>query len=100
MAFGLAVYASPPGLPQSTQDSLPAVGQTLLDGLLTRRVPTKGFRVLTSPPPFPSLAWRNHIDRSRGEAHSPPGPALSIWYPRPAHDVALRFRSRTRSGDF
>jgi hypothetical protein len=34
MAFGLAVYASPPGLPQTTQDSLPAVGQTLLGGLL------------------------------------------------------------------
>jgi len=56
MAFGLAVYASPPGLPQSTQDSLPAVGQTLLDGLSTRRVPSKGFRVfLTSRPPSPSL---------------------------------------------
>jgi hypothetical protein len=34
MAFGLAAYASSPGLPHSTQDSLPAVGQTLLDGLL------------------------------------------------------------------
>jgi hypothetical protein len=32
-AFGLAVYASPPGLPHSTQDSLPAAGQALLDGL-------------------------------------------------------------------
>ena len=44
------------GYPRPTQDSLPAVGQTLLDGLSTRRVPTKGFRVLTtSHPPFPSL---------------------------------------------
>src|SRR6516164_5177034 len=34
------------GYPSTTQDSLPAVGQTLLDGLLTRRVPTEGFRVL------------------------------------------------------
>jgi hypothetical protein len=34
MAFGLTVYASPGGLPHMTQDSLPAVGQTLLDGLL------------------------------------------------------------------
>jgi hypothetical protein len=43
--------------PAPTQDSLPAVGQTLLDGLLTRRAPTKGFRgvVVTSLPPFPSL---------------------------------------------
>src|SRR5262249_35550549 len=31
-AFGLAVYASPPGLPHATQDSLPAAGQALLGG--------------------------------------------------------------------
>src|SRR5262249_44084907 len=31
-AFGLAVYASPPGLPHATQDSLPAAGQALLRG--------------------------------------------------------------------
>src|SRR5262245_7708319 len=44
------------GYPRPTQDSLPAVGQTLLDGLLTRRVPMRGFRVLaTSHPPLPSL---------------------------------------------
>src|SRR5579871_966681 len=44
------------GYPAPTPDSLPAVGQTLLDGLSTRRVPTKGFRVLlTSHPPSPSL---------------------------------------------
>ena len=44
------------GYPTSTQDSLPAVGQTLPDGLSTRRVPTKGFRALpTSRSPFPSL---------------------------------------------
>ena len=34
------------GRPNATQDSLPAVGQTLLDGLSTRRVPTKGFELL------------------------------------------------------
>src|SRR5262245_20770930 len=45
-ASGLAVYASPPGLPQPTQDSHPAVGQTLLGGLSTRRAPAEGFRVL------------------------------------------------------
>ena len=45
------------GYPDPTQDSLPAVGQTLLGGLLTRRAPTKGFRgvLVTSLPPFPSL---------------------------------------------
>jgi hypothetical protein len=57
MAFGLAVYASQCWLPSPTQDSLPAVGQTLLDGLSTRRVPMKGFRVasLHTHPPLPSF---------------------------------------------
>ena len=32
------------GYPRPTQDSLPAVGQTLPDGLSTRRIPLKGFR--------------------------------------------------------
>jgi hypothetical protein len=43
MAFGLAVYASPSALPRTTQDSLPAAGQALPDGLFTRKVPMKGF---------------------------------------------------------
>jgi hypothetical protein len=39
-----------------TQDSLPVVGQTRSNGLSTRRVQMKGFRVLpTSRSPFPSL---------------------------------------------
>src|SRR6516164_2880522 len=33
------------GFPRSKQDSLPAVGQTRLDGLSTGRVPMRGFRV-------------------------------------------------------
>jgi hypothetical protein len=32
------------GHPATTQDSLPAAGQALPDGLSTRKVPTKGFR--------------------------------------------------------
>jgi len=32
------------GYPTTTQDSLPAAGQALPDGLSTRRIPTKGFR--------------------------------------------------------
>jgi hypothetical protein len=46
------------GYPDPTQDSLPAVGQTLLGGLSTRRVPMKGFRVasLHPHPPLPSFA--------------------------------------------
>jgi hypothetical protein len=44
------------GYPRPTQDSLPAVGQTLLDGPVTRRIPMRGFRVLSpSHPPLPSL---------------------------------------------
>jgi hypothetical protein len=43
--------------PRKTRFSRRArIGQTLLDGLVTRRVPMRGFRVLcTSHPPFPSL---------------------------------------------
>ncbi len=44
------------GYPRPTQDSLPAAGQALLDGLSTRRVPMRGFGVsATSHPPLPSL---------------------------------------------
>jgi hypothetical protein len=46
MAFGLAVYASPRSLPHPTQNSLPVAGQALLDGILTRKVPLKGFKVV------------------------------------------------------
>jgi hypothetical protein len=44
------------GYSRPTQDSLPAAGQALLDGLSTRRVPMRGFRrSTTSHPPLPSL---------------------------------------------
>ena len=46
MAFGLAVYASQGRSPDTTQDSLPVAGQALLDGVLTRKVPMKGFKVV------------------------------------------------------
>lgn len=56
MAFGLAVYASPDALPRTTQDSLPAAGQALPDGLPTRKVPMKGFRSASYiSSPFPKL---------------------------------------------
>ena len=41
--YTLAVYASQPPSPTTTQDSLPAVGQTLPSRILTHRVPLKGF---------------------------------------------------------
>ena len=56
MAFGLAVYASPSSLPLPTQNSLPVAGQALLDGVLTRKVPMKGFKVVDYiSSPFPKL---------------------------------------------
>ena len=45
-----ADYSSP------TQDSLPVAGQALLDGILTRKVPMKGFKgVVYISFPFPKL---------------------------------------------
>ena len=50
----------------TTQDSLPVAGQALLDGLSTRTVPMKGFRVANYISfPFPRLSWRNRCARSR-----------------------------------
>ena len=44
------------GYPHTTQDSLPAAGQALPDGLSTRKTPAKGFKAANpSHPPFPSL---------------------------------------------
>ena len=40
----------------TTQNSLPVAGQALLDGLLTRKVPMKGFKVVVYISfPFPKL---------------------------------------------
>ncbi len=42
--------------PSTTQDSLPVAGQALLDGLFTRKVPLKGFRIVNYISfPFPKL---------------------------------------------
>ena len=52
------------GYPGTTQDSLPAVGQTLLDGLSPARFQRKVSECfVTSHPPSPGFAWRNHINR-------------------------------------
>jgi hypothetical protein len=43
-------------------------GQALLNGILTRKVPLKGFKVVDYISfPFPKLAWRNCIDRMQFE---------------------------------
>jgi hypothetical protein len=52
----------------ATQDSLPVAGQALLDGLFTRKVPMKGFKVVNYILfPFPRLSWRNRCDRVQYE---------------------------------
>ena len=68
MAFGLAVYASQCGSLPHTQDSLPAAGQALPDGVYTRKVPMKGFKAagyISSP--FPKLCL--------AQLHRPPAAA-------------------------
>jgi hypothetical protein len=61
-ASTLAVYASPRGSPQRTQDSLLAAGPALPGGIRTRWVPTKGFRdvaYITSS--FPKLLGAGRV---------------------------------------
>lgn len=46
------------------QDSLSVAGQALLNGLLTRKFPLKGFKVVIYISfTFPKLSWRNRCDR-------------------------------------
>jgi len=53
VGFAVPVYPAP------TQNSLPVAGQALLDGILTRKVPMKGFKVVNYISfPFPKLCWR------------------------------------------
>ena len=64
MAFGLAVYASPDGLPHHDARLASSRWSDATGRAFTRRVPTKGFRM--SPyyhSPCPSSAWRNLLDR-------------------------------------
>jgi hypothetical protein len=66
MAFGLAVYASQGRSPDTTQNSLPAAGQALLDGVLTRKVPMKGFRfAIYISFPFPKLCLAQMMQLQR-----------------------------------
>ena len=56
------------GYPNTTQDSLPVAGQALLNGIPTRKVPLKGFKVVDYISfPLPKLSWRNCIDRGEFE---------------------------------
>jgi hypothetical protein len=84
MAFGLAVYASPGGLPRLDARLASSRWSDATGRASTRRVPTKGFRgvILTSLPPSPSFAWRNHIDRSTRRVSSRLDPLLYACHPR------------------
>jgi hypothetical protein len=59
------------GYPTTTQDSLPVAGQALLDGVLTRKVPMKGFKVVIYISfPFPKLCLAQSMQpRSREEVN-------------------------------
>jgi len=58
-AWGLAVYASPDALPRRTQNSLPAAGQALPDGI---GYPQGCYeRFLTTSSSFHELSWRKDI---------------------------------------
>ena len=80
------------GYPRPTQDSLPAAGQALPDGLSTRKIPLKGFRVVSLHLiPLSQASCRNHIDlqhqaalsgRDRKRCVDAP-PFKPIWRPLP-----------------
>ena len=62
------------GYPTTTQDSLPVAGQALLDGVFTRKVPMKGFKVVIYISfPFPKLCLAQsmqplRVREGRGES--------------------------------
>ena len=56
-ASALAVYASPVGRPRGRKTRFWLLARLYQAGLVTRRIPTKGFRVRGSSS-FPRLSWR------------------------------------------
>ena len=61
----LAVYASQGGLPhRHARLASGWLASLIRAGLITRKVPMKGFR--SSHPPFPGFAWRTQIKVSKG----------------------------------
>src|SRR5437588_12036775 len=85
-ASALAVYASQCGSHRPTQDSLLAAGQLYQTGLVTRRVPTKGFRDASYIAfSFPKLLGANEVPepyrdtiRAGGLHHIPIGQPGSV----------------------
>jgi hypothetical protein len=70
----------------TTQDSLPVAGQALLNGLFTRKVPMKGFKVasLHSYPPFPSFLDANRVALGGCPPRAPADPdVLALEHPVP-----------------
>ena len=61
-AWTLAAYASQSGLPQNHARLASRCWPLCGTGLVTRRIPTKGFRVVSYiSSPFPKLSWRKDI---------------------------------------
>src|SRR3954464_13238357 len=92
MAFGLAVYASPCGLPRFDARLASSRWSDATGRASTRRVPTKGFRgvIATSLPPFPSFAWRNHLDRMQPGRTFTLRAARYVCHPRPVNGYDQR----------
>jgi hypothetical protein len=77
----------------TTQDSLPVAGQALLNGLFTRKVPMKGFKVasLHSYPPFPSFLDANRVALGGCPPRAPADPdVLALEHPVPLVATSLR----------
>ena len=56
----------------AAQDSLPAAGQALPDGLSTRRVPMKGFKVASYiSSPFPKLLGTTSFEKLTKRVRAP-----------------------------
>src|SRR5262249_26291391 len=102
MAFGLAVYASPGGLPRLDARLASSRWSDATGRASTRRVPTKGFRgvIVTSLPPPPTFAGRNHTDRRIEPPRDTPDnpelhPPRPLWTPTDVGDKAC-FRQQRR----
>jgi hypothetical protein len=83
----------PAGCPDRTQDSLPAAGQALRDGIDYPQGSSERFQrcVLHRYPPFPGLAWRNF-------PHPPPPPPPKKSRPGCAQRRRFRWFVATAKG--
>src|SRR6516162_9626485 len=78
-ALGLAVYASPRAVTRTRRKTrFRPLAKRYRTGLVTRRVPSKGFRIAScDSSSFPKLSWRKAIQRLRGVGIRGPTSAAS-----------------------